>query len=191
VPRMVRMCTAACIPLYQKVVMVYRSLVTIALLLVSSSAQAQSVPLGIQFSFDGDRVDNCPGNCGRGCGGFPSVCGGSQYWTAEIIGPTEELGPSWWEAVCFTGVYLDNVRISYSRAWTRYTYFGLTSDGCRAHDEVCRSTPDPTWCWLTAPLGTVCTDAHTKTWTYDGWSYGYLIYDSYELTGEQCFIPPR
>jgi hypothetical protein len=158
-----------------------------------TTARPQSVPIGWIQQGDGAWFDDCPGNCGAGCRGYPNVCGGSQRWEATILGPAEEVDPasSWWEDICPTGTYVWRVRISVARAWASWRYIGLWSDGCRAHDDMCRSSwPNPIDCWLTAPAGVVCTGATTRVWgPHEDWIYGYFMYDVQKLYDQRCSRP--
>ena len=48
---------------------------------------------------DADRVGQCPGNCGAGCGTFFNPCGGSHYWEHQLVTEPQYVGDDW-EPVC-------------------------------------------------------------------------------------------
>lgn len=155
---------------------------------------AQSVPIGWQVQGNEAWFNNCPGNCGAGCQAVPNVCGGSQYWQAEILTVAEEVDPSssWYEDICPTGTRWLRVRVSWTRARANWRYVGLTSDGCQHHDSICRASWSNQYaCWLTAPSGAVCTGSGTQVWgPHEDWIYGYFYYDYQWLSGTSCSIPP-
>ena len=92
--------------------------------------------------------------------------------------------------MCPTGTYLWLVHIVQRGVWGAFTYHGVTSDGCQAHDGICRGD----WgnfftCWITAPVGLICTDNHSATYgPYEAYNYGYFISNHQVLWGERCFI---
>ena len=86
---------------------------------------------------DPDRVDNCFGNCGAGCGTFFNPCGGPHYWEHSVVSAPQYVGDDW-EPVCNGGSSWFVVRPRYT-AVARWTYHGLKSSKCEEHDGTCRN----------------------------------------------------
>jgi hypothetical protein len=126
---------------------------------------------------DPDRVGQCEGNCGAGCGTFFNPCGGPHYWEHTLLSPPQYAGDDW-EPVCGDSTSWFVVRPRYT-ALARWTYHGLKSSNCEAHDASCRylnfipGLPlDKALCLATAGLIGLnglnyCDDARPFDWSYD------------------------
>jgi hypothetical protein len=124
---------------------------------------------------DGQRVGECYGNCGAGCGGFPNPCApGGDHW--QNLVPTSLPVPdivagephcnggfgwiSWWQRYTAKG---------------RYIYHGYASDGCRLHDSICRSSGSFLVCFasIIVPGSAYCSGASPAIWWYDYTAIGW------------------
>lgn len=126
---------------------------------------------------DPERVGQCEGNCGAGCGTFFNPCGGPHYWEHTVLSAPQYVGDDW-EPVCSGGFSWFVVRPRYS-ALARWTYHGLRSSKCEEHDVTCRNLDfipflplDKALCLATAALVGLnglnyCEDAQPFDWSYD------------------------
>jgi hypothetical protein len=125
---------------------------------------------------DERQVGSCYGNCGAGCSGSPDPCGsGSDRWENYV--PFGKIVPdiiagdphcsggvgwiTWWQRYTATG---------------RYIFRGVTSDGCRLHDSICRAAGGNfVVCFFTAvfPGSSYCSGASPALWWYDYMAIGW------------------
>ncbi len=143
-----------------------------------------------------DRVGQCEGNCGAGCGTFFNPCGGPHYWEHRVLSPPQYVGDDW-EPVCANGSEWIAVRPRYT-ALARWTYHGLRSSNCAAHDASCRALnlipflpADKVLCLATAGVVglnglTYCADAEPFDWSYDFVDVGHGAAVSYVDGGGAC-----
>jgi len=120
------------------------------------------------------KANDCFGNCGGGCGTFLAVCGtNGGNWTSEVIGALQRIDDAL-QDVCVGDRRLIGVFPRYG-ATVRWTYHGVESPSCIAHDDLCRS-----WIGRRPVLGTIfcgiaiagpytytiCESARPWTWSY-------------------------
>ncbi len=126
---------------------------------------------------DDKRVGDCDGNCGAGCSTFFNPCGGPHYWEREVLTAPQYVGDDW-EPVCGDSSSWFVVRPRFT-ALVRWTYHGLKSSNCQAHDATCRALDlipfipaDKVLCLATAGLVGLngfnyCDDARPFDWSYE------------------------
>ncbi len=126
---------------------------------------------------DPERVGQCAGNCGAGCGTFFNPCGGPHYWEHTLLGEPQYVGDDW-EPVCTDSSSWFVVTPRYT-VLARWTYHGLKSRKCEEHDSTCRNLnlipflpADKVLCLATAGLVGLnglnyCEDAQPFDWSYD------------------------
>ena len=122
------------------------------------------------------KANNCFGNCGGGCGTFLGVCGtNGGNWTSEVTGELRHVDDALLE-VCSGGTLQLGVFPRYAST-VRWTYHGVESPSCMAHDSLCRSWAGrlpfligKIFCGAAA-LGpysyTICESARPWTWSYE------------------------
>jgi len=124
---------------------------------------------------DAERVGDCAGNCGAGCGTFFNPCGGPHYWEHTLLSEPQYVGDDW-EAVCTDSSSWFVIKPRYT-AVARWTYHGLKSSQCENHDATCRALDlipflDKALCLVTAGLVGLtglnyCEGAYPFEWSYD------------------------
>ncbi len=126
--------------------------------------------LSISWTFipDPDKVDQCQGNCGAGCGSFFSAGGGEQKWHYTITGPARFAGQTTTKATCQAGQLVETLYNVYT-APAHFEYHGKWSDGCDSHDSITRWNFIPGVAILAViPYDlTICSGAFDKVWAYD------------------------
>lgn len=149
--------------------------------LVIDQAAPPSTAAGDQITWsippDADRVGQCPGNCGAGCGTFFNPCGGSHYWEHQLVTEPQYVGDDW-EPVCTESSSWIVVRPRYT-AVARWVYHGVKSDLCADHDASCRAVDlipflpiDRALCLVTAGVVGLnglnyCDGAQAYEWSYE------------------------
>lgn len=117
------------------------------------------------------QVNNCWGNCGAGCGNKPNPCGGPSYWSNEWIGGARYVDDNFQISTCAGAAVITDVYRHYAITG-RWTYHGRSSDGCRLHDNICRSLGNNAagflGCFLAAvvPGSSYCVGARDQNWSY-------------------------
>ena len=173
-------------------------LIAVCVMAVSSEGWAQPA---IYWSSAPDprAVGGCFGNCGADCsgriwGGFPAPCGGSHYWTLNILTTPQRTGQQELTNECYGG-HIWVAHWDEYLAWARWTFHGVRSWGCEWHDSICRDQND--WsCFGTALLfaggeAAFCVDASSKTWAYETSVAGLTQTPvSYDRTFQRCVAPP-
>lgn len=147
---------------------------------VSQGSAPVSAPVGdITWTTPPDekRVGDCNGNCGAGCSTFFNPCGGPHYWERNVLSAPQYVGDDW-EPVCGDSSSWFVVRPRFT-ALVRWTYHGLKSSNCEAHDATCRALDllpfvpaDKVLCLATAGLVGLngfnyCDDARPFDWSYE------------------------
>ena len=165
---------------------------------VSSEVRAQP-PIYWSSAPDPSAVSGCFGNCGAECsgriwGGFPAPCGGSHFWTLDLLAAPQPTGQQELSNECVGG----SIWIAHwdeYRGWARWTFHGVRSWGCEWHDTICRDQND----WNSFASAVLfgggeqefCIDASAKTWTYDTSIVGLTRTPvSYDRTFQRCAMPP-
>jgi hypothetical protein len=150
-------------------------LVTCAVLALSSSRlQATSwFQNGIYWAAgpDGSQVNDCPGNCGAGCGSFANPCGGrAQYWELEVVvGPNQIAGPQTWVG-CEGSSELFLETFNTYEAIGRWTYHGHAATGCEAHDAICGPETIPLCVFFAG-----CGEEYDWDWSYEQYMIGHEL----------------
>ena len=120
---------------------------------------------------DQSNVNQCLGNCGAGCSGRPNPCGGPAYWSNEWLSAPQYVDDDFPISTCLGPVVVTDVYRHYV-ASGRWTYHGRSSDGCRAHDKICRALGDNLLGFLGCFFGAVipgsayCSGARDENWSY-------------------------
>ncbi|MEQ1759463.1 MAG: BACON domain-containing carbohydrate-binding protein [Vicinamibacterales bacterium] len=144
---------------------------------------------------DDQRVGECAGNCGAGCGTFFNPCGGPHYWEHTVLSTPQYVGDDW-EPVCTESSSWFVVRPKFV-ARARWTYHGLRSSKCEAHDASCRALgflpvpADLAVCLATAGLigltgPNYCEDARPFDWSYEFVDVGHGAPVAYVDGGASC-----
>lgn len=151
-------------------------------------ATAQTTdPVGVYWQISPQvYVDDCFGNCGRGCTGDINPCGGPpRYWTIDFASDVYVTRTEEWESceLIYPGGPPDGYRIQnrYEEvlALASWTFHGEEKTGCVQHDTACRWGD-----WFSCafnPFG--CGNATGKTeWTTPqvwmaGWRHRQLSFE--------------